>query len=287
MSKNKKSFAVKRILVIILSSFIMAANVKTFVNTAGLFPGGAMGLTLLIQGIFQKYFSIAVPYTIINIILNLIPIYIGFRFIGKKFTIYSCVAIVLIAVFTDIFPSYIITEDILLLSVFGGLINGLGISMALSVDATTGGTDFISIFLSERKNIDSFNIILAFNCVILLTAGILFGFDKSLYSMIYQYASTQVIHILYTKYQKQTLLVITEKPREVCNMIHDVAHHGSTILKGEGPYAHVDRNVVYSIISRSQMKKVSEKIHEIDSDAYINCIKTDEFTGRFHKDPID
>lgn len=284
---NKKAFTAKRIITIILSAALMAANVKTFVKTAELFPGGVMGLTLLIQGVFSKFFGIEVPYTIINVLLNLIPVYIGFKFIGKKFTLYSCLSIILIAVFTDIFPGYIVTEDPLLISIFGGILNGLGISMALNVNATTGGTDFISIFLSEKKGFDSFNIILGMNVVILILAGILFGFDKALYSMIYQYASTQVIHILYTKYQKQTLLIITEKPAEICEMIHDVAHHGATILKGEGPYAHVDRKVVYSIISRAQMKNVSTKIHEIDADAYINCIKTDEFTGRFHKDPYD
>lgn len=284
---SKKAFTAKRIITIILSAALMAANVKTFVRTAGLYPGGAMGLTLLIQGIFSKFFSIEIPYTVINIILNLIPVYIGFRFIGKKFTCYSCLSIILIAVFTDIFPGYIITQDTLLISIFGGILNGLGISLALNVNATTGGTDFLSIYFSEKKGIDAFNIILGLNSIIIITAGLLFGFDKALYSIIYQYTSTQVIHILYTKYQKQTLLIITEKPEEICTMIHDVAHHGATILKGEGPYAHVERKVVYSIISRAQMKTVSEKVHKIDSDAYINCIKTDEFAGRFHKDPYD
>ena len=80
----------RRILVIVLASALMAFNIKSFVRTGGLYPGGATGLTLLIQRSFELFFQIEIPYTIVNVILNIIPIYIGFRFIGKKFTLYSC-----------------------------------------------------------------------------------------------------------------------------------------------------------------------------------------------------
>ena len=81
-----------------------------------------------------------------------IPVYIGFRFIGKKFTMYSCLMIFLSSALTDILPGYVITYDTLLIGIFGGLINGLVISLCLAVNATTGGTDFIAIFLSDRTN---------------------------------------------------------------------------------------------------------------------------------------
>ena len=80
---------IKRIIVIIISSFVMALNIKTFVRTGGLYPGGATGLTILIQSIGTKFFNIELPYTIVNLLLNAFPVYIGFRFIGKKFTLFS------------------------------------------------------------------------------------------------------------------------------------------------------------------------------------------------------
>ena len=169
----KKDF--KRLIVVCLASVLMALNIKSFVRTGGLYPGGATGLSLLIQRGAQMYLGLALPYTVINVILNAIPIYIGFRFIGKKFTLYSCLMIVLTSVLTDILPGYVITYDTLLISIFGGLINGLVISMCLMMNATTGGTDFIAIFLSERKGIDSWNMVLGLNVVILAAAGILFG----------------------------------------------------------------------------------------------------------------
>ena len=90
----------KRIIVICAASVVMALNIKTFVRTGGLYPGGASGLTLLIQRVVELFLNIEIPYTIINVILNLVPVYIGFRFIGKKFTLFSCISIML----TNILP---------------------------------------------------------------------------------------------------------------------------------------------------------------------------------------
>ena len=276
MNKMRKSIKKQFIILItvIISAFLMALNTKTFVNTGGLYPGGVTGLTILIQRIFKLLLDITLPFSVVNIFLNSIPVYIGFRFIGKRFTLYSCLMIILNSIFTDLIPSYILTEDILLISIFGGIINGLAIGICLNAGATSGGTDFISIFLSEKRGIDSFNIILGFNAVIICVAGFIFGWEKALYSIIFQYASTSVLHLLYKKFQQSTFFIVTTKPREICIAIYEVSKHGATILEGEGSYEHCERNVVYSIVSSAQAKKVIHAIKDIDPDAFINEIKT-------------
>lgn len=275
----------KRVVIICLASVIMAVNIKTFVSTGGLYPGGATGLTILIQSIFERFFQLSVPYTLVNLILNVIPINIGFRFIGKKFTIYSCLMIVLTAILTDVIPNIAVTYDILLISIFGGIINGFVVSVCLSMNATTGGTDFISIFLSEKKGVDSWNFILAFNIIIIMIAGILFGFDKALYSIIYQYTSTQMLHMLYTRYQKQTLFIVTNNAEAVCEAINTVSMHGATIMSGEGSYEHQKRKVVYSVVSKEESKEVINAVKEADEGAFVNAIRTEELFGRFYYRP--
>lgn len=277
----------KRIIVICLAAVIMAVNTKTFVRTGGLYPGGATGLTILIQGIFEKFLHMSVPYSVVNLLLNMVPIYIGFRYIGKKFTMYSCLMIVLTSILTDIIPGYAITYDTLLISIFGGIISGFVISLCLLMEATTGGTDFIAIFLSEKKGVDSFNIVLGINVVIISTAGVLFGWDKALYSIIYQYASTQILHMLYQKYQKQTLFIVTNKAREVSEAIYAVSMHGSTILQGEGSYQHCERDVVYSIVSKGESKAVIRAVREVDDKAFINAVRTETLSGRFYQRPTE
>lgn len=277
----------KRVLVICLASLLLAVNIKLFVRTGGLYPGGATGLTILLQHISQTFLHMEVPYTLVNVALNAVPVYVGFRFIGKKFTLYSCLMIFLTGIFTDIVPGYTITYDILLVSVFGGIINGLVISICLMANATTGGTDFIAIFLSEKKGMDSFNIILGINMLILAAAGILFGWDKALYSIIFQYVSTQVLHVLYKKYQQQTLFVVTNKPQEISDAISRETHHGATILEGEGSYDHCNRYVVYSVVSSAESKRIVRLIREIDPQAFVNAIRTEQLAGRFYQKPTE
>ena len=276
-----------RMLIICFASLIMALNINTFVHTGGLLPGGATGLTLLIREIFEKKLGINIPYTAINLLINSIPVYIGFKYIGRKFTLLSCGFIALTGVLTDFLPTYVITQDVLLISVFGGLINGTAISICLLMDATSGGTDFVAIYLSERRGIDSFNIILALNAGIILAAGILFGWDKALYSIIFQFTSTGTIHVLYRKYQQVTLFIVTNKPDEICREISQISHHGATIFHAEGSYNHSERSVVYSVVSSAESGRVVSQVRETDPVAFINVMKTDRVFGQFYRRPTD
>lgn len=205
----------KRILFLSIGAALIAFNIKSFVRTGGLFPGGFSGITILIQQIASTFFDLEIPYTAIYIPVNLIPVYIGFKYIGKKFTFYSFYVIALSSILTDIMPAVTITYDVLLICIFGGIINGFAISLCLYVGASAGGTDFISIYMSEKKGIDAWNYILVGNIGILTVAGILFGFDKALYSIIFQFCTTQIISAMYKRYQKHTLWIITEKPNAV------------------------------------------------------------------------
>jgi uncharacterized membrane-anchored protein YitT (DUF2179 family) len=277
----------KRIVVICIAAVIMAVNIQSFVRTAGLYPGGVTGLTILIQRAAEQFLGIALPYTLINLLLNAVPVYIGFRFIGKKFTVYSCLMIVLTSVLTDLLPSHIITYNTLLISIFGGIINGLVMSLCLMMDATTGGTDFISIYFSKKTGMDSWNLILCINIVIIGAAGLLFGWEKAFYSIIFQYSSTQVLHVMYKRYQKQTIFIVTNRAKEICDGIYSVSHHGATILDGQGSYEHEKRDVVYSVVSGEESKKVLAVVKEIDPHAFINVLKTEELSGSFYQRPTD
>lgn len=276
-----------RLIVVVIAALIMAMNILTFINAGGLYPGGAQGLTIIIIRVAAKYFGLNIPYTPINLIINAIPIYIGFRFIGKKFTLFSLIMVFMNGVFVDILPVHSVTHDPLLIAVFGGIVNAVAITMCLDVDATSGGTDFISIFLSQRKGIDAFPIILAGNVILLAIAGLLFGWDKALYSMIFQYVSTQALHVLYRTYQQKTLFIITDVPDEICKLIYAQSSHGATLIDGEGSFGHENKKIVYSIVSASDTRKLIPMIKELDPHAFVNSIRTEEIMGNFYMRPRD
>ena len=166
-------------------------------------------------------------------------------------------------------------------------ISGCAISLCLFADATSGGVDFIAIFLSEKYGIDSWNYILLGNAGILMIAGALFGWDKALYSIIFQFTSTQIIHGWYKRYHKNTLLVITDSPEEIIRTIYQHTGHGATIINSIGAHNKQERTLIYSVVSSDEVKKVVSYMKEVDEDVFINIIKTEQLNGNFYLKPND
>jgi uncharacterized membrane-anchored protein YitT (DUF2179 family) len=278
---------IKRTALVLAGAVLMAINLNTFVHTANLFPGGFTGLALLIQRAVLKYTNFEIPFTVLYLVLNAFPVYISFRYIGKKFTLYSLLMIVVSSLLTDVIPGFNVTSDVLLCSVFGGLMNGIAIMCCLSADATSGGTDFIAIYFSERHGKDMWNAIFLGNCVILAVAGFLFGWTSALYSIIFQFASTQVLNMLYRRYQKTTLLIITDKPDELYHIIHEETNHGATRFEGTGCYRNSPKHMLYAVVSGDEVQSLSKELRKADPSAFINVLQTKELLGKFFTRPND
>ncbi len=278
----------QRLLVITVYSIIMALNYKSFVQAGDLFPGGFTGLTRLAQRCAQEYWKVTLPFAPINLVLNAIPAVVSFKLIGKRFTMYSCLAIMVSSIFTDLVPSVPVTEDILLICVFGGLINGFAISLCLQVRITSGGTDFIAIALAERKNVNAWNYIFCGNVAMLMVAGALFGWDRALYSIIFQFASTQVIRMMDPDGRRVTLFIVTGRERAggVCAQIQDT-RHTATLIEGVGLYNGEPCVMIYSVVGSNQLRRLTRKVKQADPQAFVNVIRTEKLMGNFHRDPRD
>jgi uncharacterized membrane-anchored protein YitT (DUF2179 family) len=280
-----------RLILVTLGAVLMAADINTFVHAGGLIPGGFTGVTLLIQEICLRDFDLQIPFSPLFYLLNAVPAAICFKYVGKKFTLYSCLMILICGIATDLMPKmfidFIQLHDILLSSVFGGLLNAFAISLCLYAGATSGGTDFIAIFLSEKYRRDAWNYIFWGNCIVLIAAGALFSLDKALYSIIFQFATTVALGSLYKAYQQKTLLIITNMPHEVYALINKTTHHGATAFKGEGQLKKTERVLLYSVVYSTEVKGLVNAIRKMDPDAFINVIKTDQLNGRFFKRPMD
>jgi uncharacterized membrane-anchored protein YitT (DUF2179 family) len=284
-------YTVKRVLLITAGSLIMAFNLNTFVHAGGLIPGGFTGLALLGREVSIRFFHFEAPVSILLYVLNAIPAIISFRFIGKKFTLYSCLMIFLSGIMTDWMPALFIehiqVHDTYLSAIFGGILNAVSISLCLFADATSGGTDFIAIFISEKYRKDAWNYIFAGNCVILVLAAFLFAIDKALYSIIFQFTTTIALRTLYHGYQQKTLFIVTSMPREVYACIRDSTHHSATLFTGIGMYEMENRTMIYSVVAANQVRELIAAIRKIDPPAFINIVNTEQLSGRFRKPSKD
>lgn len=277
-----------RLLGVLAASVLIALNLKSFVQAGDLFPGGFTGLTRLIQRCALEFWGITLPFAPINLMFNAVPAFVSYKLVGKRFTFYSCLVIAVSSVMTDLLPVINITEDILLISVFGGMLSGFAGGVALKARVTCGGTDFIAIPLAERKNVDAWNYILCGNVVMLAVAGMLFGWDKALYSIIFQFTSTQVVRMMDPENKRATLFIVTgrETAGGVCAQIQDT-RHTATLIEGVGLYNGAPCVMIYSVVSYNQIRSLTRKVRQVDPKAFVNVLRTDKLMGNFYRSPRD
>ncbi|MCR5253915.1 MAG: YitT family protein [Treponema sp.] len=272
---------IPRFLLVSLGAILMSLNIKTFVHTGGLLPGGFTGITLLLQEIFLKFLGIKIQFTVFYWGLNIIPALICFKYVGKRFTMLSIWMIIASGIFTDLLPDFMMTDDTLLCSIFGGLLNGFSISLCLFAGATSGGTDFISIYVSEKTGKSIWNHIFVFNIIILAIFGLLFGWERALYSIVFQFAATQLLNTVYKRYQKSTLFIISDHCDMLIGIIRDVTGHDATLFTGIGCYKGAKRKMLYTVISSDEEYKLVRSIKKADPGAFVNIMQTKMLKGNF------
>ena len=285
----------KRFTLIMLGSLFISLNMITFVKAGDIIPGGFTGLVVLIQRISLELGGPNLPFSALYYVFNSIPVIICFRYVGKKFTLYSVLAVITCGFLIDWLPivlpenflEYFHLQNVLLSAVFGGILMAFGSCLCLYANATGGGTDLIAIFVSERYHRDAWYYIFAGNCILLAIAGYFFNLEMVLYSIIFQYATTIGMTAFHKAYQQKTLLIITKKPDAISAMIYKLTGHGSTSFDGYGSFEKTKKVMLYSVITANQEKTLIPQIRKLDSDAFINVLKTDQLNGKFYIPPKD
>lgn len=285
MIKTKKD--IKILIVVLLSALIYALNVEIFVEGASLYPGGFSGISMLISRVLETFLNFNLPFGYIYILLNITVSIMVYKSVGRKFMLFSIIHFIATSLFTILLPSIPITNDILLVSVFGGIFNGIAISMALRVNASSGGTDFVAIYISNKYRIQTWNYVMYFNAVILVIAGLIFGFDKSLYSIIFQFCSTQVVSSFHKRYKLSQLIIITDKAEEVSKVILNNFRHGITRLDGEGVYSHTPKSVLIITCGAFQVSDIVRHAKKADDHIFVTINNVEKVIGNYYQLPLE
>lgn len=277
----------KTFVMITISALVYSIAMKAFVEAGNLYPGGFSGLSRLLSQVLKDYFNINVGFGIIYLLLHVFPTILVYKYVGHRFTIFSMIQFSLVSIFVEILPSFPLTQDMLLIAVFGGILGGTGISIALKQNASSGGTDFIAIYFANKFNVSTWNYIMVGNMCILLLAGYLFGWNAALYSIIYQFCSTQIVNSRHDRYKLTNLMIVTENPNEVCEAIFKTCRHGITMIDGKGAWSKLDKKLLYMTINAYQVQEVVKAIQQADPKVFINISKTERIVGNYYQKPLD
>ena len=272
---------------LLLSVVLMAFSMNYFMIGANLIPGGFVGISMLAQEGVKNVFGINIPFSYFNIGLNLLPAILAFFTIGKKFVLLSVLNIVLYSFLVDLIPTHPLTDDMLINIAFGAAIHGAGLALALNANASTGGTDFVAMTISNKYNITVWNYVFILNALIIIAAGFIFGVEAALYSILFQFLSTVVINRAHQRYQKNTIWIVTENPEPIATDLMKLTHHAITSFEGVGRYTEKRRYLLYMVVSKEDVPKVKKYLKEKDCNVFMNITKSEELNGRFYLEPLD
>ena len=225
---NSEKISIRSLILAVLSGVVAAFNLKVFVEAGNLTPGGLSGMAILLEHLSEKYLPFRLEYGILYLLLNIPGVIVIYRTLGKRFTLLSRIDIILTSTLVSVIPSMDITDDLLLISIFGGLLTGISDTLVLEAGGCGGGTHFWAIYFSRKYQKSMWNAVLMLNAVLLTLSGLLFNWEAALYSIIFQFVCTQVIDRYDNRYRRSTFIIITEKPDEITKAVFDLLQHSVT-----------------------------------------------------------
>ncbi len=277
---------IKNFVLIVIGIFSASFGFKGFLLTNDFIDGGATGISLLLAAVTE------IPLYLFIIGVNLPFVILGYKIMGKRFAIKTALAIIGLALCVAIVPFPNVTDDDLLVAIFGGFFLGAGIGLSIRGGAVIDGTEILAIFLSRKFSTTIGDIIILINIVIFSFAAYMLSIEIALYSMITYIAASKTLDFIIEGIDEYIgVTIISSQSNRIKEMIIDKLGRGVTIYKGQGGYVKDgvsrDLDIVYTVITRLELNKLNTEIEKIESNAFIvmNNIK-DIKGGMIKKRPL-
>ena len=286
LKKNRSARMLLSLVMIVCSSLLQTYVIQTFINPANLLSAGFTGVAILLDRIASLYGGVF-PTSIGILVLN-IPVALAcYRSVGKRFTLYSSMQFCLTSFLLGVMQFEPMLDDVVLNVAFGGFLNGMAITLALKANGSTGGTDFISLYVSNKIRKSIWNEIFLFNVLILVIFGAIFGWEYAGYSIVFQFISTRTISTFHHRYEQITIEATTQHPEMLSDHYLEHFHHGMTVIEGYGAYLHKRVYICKTVVSSYEAHDVVLCLRAADPNVIINTYRTSNFYGRVYQKPID
>lgn len=273
-----------KIIVVIIGALLNAIAMNFFLIPANVYASGFTGVAQLLSTIVEKYTTFTLSTGTLLFALNVPVTILAWKKVGRSFTFYSFLSVVLMSFFLEVIPVEQQSSDIILNAVFGGVIAAIGVGITLKYGASTGGMDIVAMVLSRVKDRPIGTYMFALNGLIIIIAGALNGPEKSLYTLVALYVTTRVIDAIHTRHEKLTVFIITKKSAELKTAIHSKLVRGITMVPAKGAFTNEDKDMMMMVITRYELYDLEHIIKEIDPQAFTNIVETTNVFGFFRKD---
>ncbi|MDU0850454.1 MAG: YitT family protein [Staphylococcus epidermidis] len=260
MNKN-----IRDIILVMIGSFIFSAGINAFVISGNLGEGGVTGIAIVL------YYAFHISPGITNFVLNAILIIVGYKYLSKRSTYLTIFATVLISIFLGLTETWHVeTGNVVINAVFGGTCVGLGIGIIVLAGGTTAGTVILARIVNKYLDISTPYALLFFDLIVVLISLTEIPLVKCLVTVMSLYIGTKVMEFVIEGLNtKKAMTIISSRPNEVAKAIDQQVGRGLTILNGHGYYTREEKDVLYVVISKTQVSRAKRIIKNIDENAFL------------------
>ena len=286
LQKIKSIRFIISIIMIIASSLLQVYVINVFMDPCNLLSSGFTGVAILlnkISNLFGFNFSTSLGILALNIPAALL----AYKSVSHRFTLLSCIQFILTSVFLQFLDFSPLFDDLTLNVLFGGFLYGMSVVLALRANGSTGGTDFIALYVSNKIHKSIWDYVFIFNCSMLIIFGYLFGWEHAGYSIIFQLKSTRTISNFYQRYEQITIEITTNDPEVITEAFMNNFHHGMSVITAYGGYSKKRFYLCKTVVSSYEVRDVVDCIRSVKPDALINTYSTLNFYGKFYQKPIE
>lgn len=281
--KLTKASMAKRAFLIAIGAVLMAVGLEIFLIPNHVIDGGITGISIMLSHLTGLNLGIFL------FLLNLPFFFIGRKQIGKTFAVSTLFGIIILSISTSLLhPVPELTDDVLLATVFGGIILGIGVGLVIRNGGSLDGTEIMAILFNRRLPFSVGEIIMFFNIFILGAAGFVFGWDRAMYSLMAYFIAFKTIDVVILGLdESKSAWIISEQHKEIGDVILARLGRGVTYLNGEGAYTGDDKKVIFVVITRLEESKLKSIVEDIDPSAFFAVANISEVRGgRFKKRDI-
>ncbi|MBT2755352.1 YitT family protein [Mesobacillus foraminis] len=268
---------------ITLGALMMAVGLEIFLVPNQVVDGGITGISIMISHLSGLSLGIFL------FLLNLPFVYLGYKQIGKTFAFSTVFGITVLSIFTFLLhPVPAFTDDVLLATVFGGMVIGIGIGIVIRSGGALDGTEILAILINKKLPVSVGSIVMFFNFFILGAAGFVFTWDRAMYSLLAYYIASKAIDTVVDGFeQSKSVWIISDYATEIADSINARLGRGVTFLKGEGAFTGDNKKVIFCVINRIEESKLTTIVQHWDPNAFLAIADMAEVRGgQFKKKDI-
>lgn len=274
----KESF--KDYVFMLLGILCISFALKSLLMPNNFFDGGVTGIALLL---YKKYH---INIALIFILLNIPFLLLGGKLINKSFAVKSIIGVIILGACLYFIPFPEVSHDKLIVSVFGGFFIGLGVGFGMKSGIALDGIEVLAVYTGKKVGFSMSEIILGINILIFLVAGIFFGLESAFYSMLTYFVASKTIDYVVEGFEEFTgVTIISSKSEEVKEFLVLQMGKGITVYKGERGFMKdnfehsIETDIVYTVVTRLEVRKLKNAIHQIDEKAFIFSSSVKETAG--------